>query len=66
MAKKNEGKYDVVDKLPKDAKLVKDFALAEGVKEPAIYNRYARAIEAGETPPFRIIIYFERNFITKS
>lgn len=58
MAKKNEGKYDVVDKLPKNAVLVKDYAESKGVKEPAIYNRYARG-----TADFKIIIYFERNFI---
>lgn len=58
MAKRNEGKYVIVDKLPKDAVLVKEFAEQEGVKEPAIYNRYSRG-----TADFKIVIYFERNFI---
>jgi hypothetical protein len=58
MAKKNEGKYPTVDKLPKNAMLVKDFADQQNVKEPAIYNRYSRG-----TANFQIVIYFERNFI---
>lgn len=58
MAKKNEGKYEVCHKLPKGAILVKDFAQQENVKEPAIYNRYARG-----KADFKIVIYFERNFI---
>ena len=58
MAKKNEGKYQVVDKLPKGAKLVKDYAHELNVGEPAIYNRYARG-----TANFKIVIYFERNFV---
>lgn len=61
--KRNEGKYDVYDELPAKAMLVKDYAKKEKVGEPAIYNRYQRALEAGEQPPFKIIIYFERNFI---
>lgn len=66
LMKRNEGKYEVVDKLPKGAVLVKDYAESESVKEPAIYNRYARALKSGETPPFKIIIYVERNFIVKN
>lgn len=58
--KKNEGKYDIVDKLPRGAMLVKDYADQENVKEPAIYNRYARK---GKDAGFKIIIYYERNFI---
>lgn len=63
MAKRNEGKYEVVDKLPDGAILVKDYADQECVKEPAIYNRYARALEEGKQLPFTIVIYYERNFI---
>lgn len=61
--KRNEGKYKVVDKLPKNAVLVKEYADSENVKEPAIYNRYARAIREGKALPFKIVIYVERNFI---
>jgi hypothetical protein len=63
MAKRNEGKYEVVNDLPDNAILVKDYATQEQVKEPAIYNRYARAIADGKPLPFRIVIYYERNFI---
>ena len=56
--KRNEGKYDVVTKLPKNAKLVKDYAKSKGVGESAIYNQYSRG-----TATFKIVIYFERNFI---
>jgi hypothetical protein len=63
MAKRNEGKYEVVDKLPDGAILVKEYADLEHVKEPAIYNRYARALEEGKKLPFTIVIYYERNFI---
>jgi hypothetical protein len=63
MAKRNEGKYNVVDELPKGAILVKEYADQENVKEPAIYNRYARALKEGKGLPFTIVIYFERNFI---
>ena len=58
--KRNEGKYEVVHKLPKGAVLVKDYANRQGVKEPAIYNRYARK---GAASGFKIVIYIERNFI---
>jgi hypothetical protein len=64
MAKQNEGKYKIVDKLPKGAILVKEYAALQNVGEPAIYNRYARALEAGKDPGFEIIIFYERNFIT--
>jgi hypothetical protein len=63
MAKRNEGKYEIVDKLPNGAILVKEYADKEQVKEPAIYNRYARALREGKALPFVIVIYFERNFI---
>lgn len=63
MAKRNEGKYEVVNTLPDNAILVKDYATQEHVKEPAIYNRYARAIQDGKPLPFRIVIYVERNFV---
>ena len=63
MAKRNEGKYEIVDQLPPNAILVKDYADSEGVKEPAIYNRYARALVEGKPLPFKIVIYYERNFI---
>lgn len=63
MAKRNEGKYPIYDKLPSNAILVKDYATKENVKEPAIYNRYARALDEGKPLPFKIIIYYERNFI---
>lgn len=56
--KRNEGKYPVFEKLPKDAVLVKEYAKANNVGESAIYNQYARG-----TAKFKIIIYFERNFI---
>lgn len=56
--KRNEGKYPIVEKLPKGAKLVKDYAKELGVGEAAIYNRLARG-----TADYTIIIYFERNFI---
>ncbi len=56
--KRNEGKYDVVDTLPKGAMLVKDYAASKGIKEPAVYNQYAR-----NTADFSIVIYIERNFI---
>lgn len=63
MAKRNEGKYPVYDHLPGNAALVKDYAAKEGVLESAIYNRYARALNEGKPLPFKIIIYYERNFI---
>lgn len=63
MAKQNEGKYKIVDKLPKGAILVKEYAALQNVGEPAIYNRYTRAIKEGKELPFEIVIYFERNFI---
>lgn len=58
--KKNEGKYPVVEKLPKNAVLVKEYAASKNIGEPAVYNQYARK---GEAAGFKIIIYFERNFI---
>lgn len=63
MAKRNEGKYEVVNTLPGNAILVKEYAEKENVKEPAIYNRYARALSEGKPLPFKIVIYVERNFI---
>lgn len=56
--KRNEGKYEVVEKLPKNAQLVKDFAKKNNVGESAIYNQWTRG-----TAKFKIVIYFERNFI---
>ena len=56
--KRNEGKYPVFEKLPKGAILVKDYAKSLNVGESAIYNQYTRG-----TAKFKIIIYFERNFI---
>lgn len=56
--KRNEGKYPVVTKLPKNAVLVKDYAKDQQVGEPAIYNRYSRG-----KANFKIIIFLERNFI---
>lgn len=56
--KRNEGKYPIVEKLPKTAKLVKEYAKDQNVLESAIYNRYARG-----KADFKIVIYFERNFI---
>lgn len=56
--KRNEGKYTIVDQLPPGAMLVKDYADAHAIGEPAVYNRYARG-----TADFDIIIYYERNFI---
>jgi len=56
--KRNEGKYEVVEQLPANAVLVKQYAKDMGVGEPAIYNQYARG-----TAKFTIVIYFERNFI---
>jgi hypothetical protein len=56
--KRNEGKYPIVDKLPAKAQLVKNYAKAKGIGEPAIYNQYSR-----KTADFTIVIYFERNFI---
>ncbi len=56
--KRNEGKYEVVKQLPANAKLVKEYAKDNGIGEPAVYNQYARG-----TAPFKIVIYFERNFI---
>lgn len=61
--KRNEGKYETVTKLPKNALLVKDYAKELGFVESAIYNRYSRALEKGEDPGFKIIIYIERNFV---
>ena len=61
--KRNEGKYPIVQKLPKNAQLVKDYAKSENVLESAIYNRYSRALEAGKQPPFKIVLFIERNFI---
>jgi hypothetical protein len=63
MAKRNEGKSEVVTKLPGNAILVKEYAEQEHVKEPAIYNRYARAIADNKPLPFKIVIYIERNFV---
>lgn len=56
--KRNEGKYKVVDKLPKNAKLVKEYAKENNVGESAIYNQLARG-----KAQFEIVIYFERNFV---
>lgn len=56
--KRNEGKYPIVEKLPKNAILVKEYAKQLNVGESAIYNRYTRG-----KADFKIIIYFERNFI---
>lgn len=56
--KRNEGKYDVVTKLPANAQLVKEYAKDKGIGEPAVYNQYSRG-----TAKFSIVIYFERNFI---
>ena len=56
--KRNEGKYEVVEKLPKNAMLVKDYAKSQNIGESAVYNQYAR-----NTATFKIVIYFERNFI---
>jgi hypothetical protein len=56
--KRNEGKYKIVDKLPKGAELVKDYAARMKIGEPAVYNQYSRG-----TAPFTIVIYIERNFI---
>ena len=56
--KRNEGKYKVVEKLPKNAQLVKDYAKSINLGESAVYNQYARG-----TAQFTIVIYFERNFI---
>jgi len=56
--KRNEGKYPIVQKLPKGAKLVKDYAKELNILESALYNRYARG-----KADFKIVIYVERNFI---
>jgi hypothetical protein len=56
--KRNEGKYPVVNTLPNNAQLVKDYARDNNIGEPAVYNQYARG-----TAKFTIVIYFERNFI---
>lgn len=56
--KRNEGKYPIVKNLPKNAVLVKDYAKSLNIGESAIYNQYAR-----KKANFRIVIYFERNFI---
>lgn len=56
--KRNEGKYDVVTKLPANAVLVKQYAKDNNIGEPAVYNQYIRG-----TAKFKIVIYFERNFI---
>lgn len=56
--KRNEGKYPVIEKLPKNAVLVKQYAKNNNVGESAIYNQYARG-----TAKFKIVIYVERNFI---
>lgn len=56
--KRNEGKYPIVTKLPKEAMLVKDYAKEQKVLESAIYNRYTRG-----KADFTIVIFFERNFI---
>jgi hypothetical protein len=63
LAKQNEGKYRIVESLPDNAVLVKDYAKYQNVGEPAIYNRYARALDAGKDPGFEIVIFIERNFI---
>lgn len=56
--KRNEGKYKVVSKLPKNAVLVKQYAESKNVGESAIYNQLRRG-----KADFEIIIYFERNFV---
>ena len=56
--KRNEGKYPIYAKLPKNALLVKDYAKSLKIGESAIYNQYSRG-----TAKFKIIIYFERNFV---
>lgn len=56
--KRNEGKYDVVNKLPKGAMLVKDYADSVGIKENTVYSQIAR-----KTAKFKIVIYYERNFV---
>jgi hypothetical protein len=54
----NEGKYPVVTKLPKGAVLVKEYAKMKGVSQAALYMKYSR-----KAADFKIIIYYERNFI---
>ncbi len=56
--KRNEGKYEVVEKLPKGAMLVKEYAASKNITEPAVYNQVQRG-----TKDFKIVIYFERNFV---
>ena len=56
--KRNEGKYSVVNTLPNNAMLVKDYARQLNIGESALYNQYKRG-----TANFTIVIYFERNFI---
>lgn len=56
--KRNEGKYTVVKKLPPNAMLVKEYANSLDLGEPAIYNRLSRG-----KADFKIVIYFERNFV---
>lgn len=56
--KRNEGKYEVVDKLPKNAILVKKYAESKNIGESAVYNQLARG-----KAEFDIVIYFERNFV---
>lgn len=56
--KRNEGKYDVVTELPENAVLVKKYAKSKKIGESAVYNQIARG-----TAAFKIVIYFERNFV---
>lgn len=56
--KRNEGKYEVVNKLPKGAQLVKEYAAASNVLPSALYNRLARG-----KAQFKIVIYYGQNFI---
>lgn len=56
--KRNEGKYPVVTKLPKNAVLVKDYATSNSIVESAVYNQIKRG-----KAKFKIVIFFERNFV---
>lgn len=56
--KRNEGKYPVVNKLPKGAMTTKEYAKLHNIHESTIYQRIARG-----KANFEVVIFFERNFI---
>lgn len=58
MAKKNQGKYRLVDQLPDNAMTVTEYAAQTGLQPTAIYKRIER-----KTANFEIVIFKTMNFV---